>query len=121
MYLGMKIKCMQLHNVIWAWSMSPSVYIQEAVRMCENYVAEHLSKGYKLPMWEENPFDIGNSPELHMFTVLGPDERSYYHSLLGVMKWMIKIGQININTRYHHIQQCQDRGIWRQCFILWVV
>ena len=24
MYLGTKLKCMQLHNGIWAWSMSPS-------------------------------------------------------------------------------------------------
>ena len=27
MYLGTKLKCMQIHNGIWAWSMSLSKYI----------------------------------------------------------------------------------------------
>ena len=36
MYLGMKLKLMQLHNGIWAWSMSPSKYVQEALRICKN-------------------------------------------------------------------------------------
>ena len=38
MYLGTKIKYMQLHNGIWDWSMSPSKNVQEAVRMGEEYV-----------------------------------------------------------------------------------
>ena len=40
MYLGTKLKCMQLHNGIYAWSMSPSKYIQEAVRICKEYIAK---------------------------------------------------------------------------------
>ena len=44
-YLGRKLKCMQLYNGIWAWSMSPSKDVQEAVRTCKEYVAKHLSKG----------------------------------------------------------------------------
>ena len=32
-YLSMKLKHMQLHNGIWPWSMSPSNYIQGAVRV----------------------------------------------------------------------------------------
>ena len=46
MYLGTKLKCMLLHNGIWAWSMSPSKYVQEAVRICKEFVARHLSKEY---------------------------------------------------------------------------
>ena len=48
MYQGMKHLCMQLHNGIWAWLMSPSKYVQKAVRICAEYVAKHLSKGYHL-------------------------------------------------------------------------
>ena len=44
MYLGTKLKHMQLHNGIWAWSMSPSKYVSEAVRICKEFVAKHLSK-----------------------------------------------------------------------------
>ena len=35
MYLVTKLKCMQLHNGIWAWPMSPSTYVKEAVRICD--------------------------------------------------------------------------------------
>ena len=41
MYSGTKLKQMQLHNGIWAWSMSPSKDVQEAVRICKEYFA-HL-------------------------------------------------------------------------------
>ena len=44
MYLGMKLESMQLHNDIWAWSMSSSKYVQEAVKIYKEYVARHLSK-----------------------------------------------------------------------------
>ena len=53
-YLGMKLKCIQLHNGIWAWSMSPSKYVQEAVRIYKEYVAKHLNEGYKLPKRVDN-------------------------------------------------------------------
>ena len=42
MYLGIKLKCIQQDNDIWAWSMSPSKYVQEAGRICEQYIAKHL-------------------------------------------------------------------------------
>ena len=58
MYLGTKLKHMQIHNGIWAWSMSPSKYVQEAVRICKENVAKHLSKGYKLPKRAENLFKV---------------------------------------------------------------
>ena len=44
--------------------MSPFEYIQEAVGICEEYVAKHFSKGYRLLKRAENPFDMGNCPEL---------------------------------------------------------
>ena len=78
MYLGTKLKHMQLHNGIWAWSMSPSKYVQEAVWICEEYAARYLSKGYRLPKREINPFESGYFPGLDVSLILGPDEASYY-------------------------------------------
>ena len=59
MYLGTKLKHMQLNNGIWAWSMSPSKYVQEAVGTFKEYVAKQLSKGCRLPKRADNPFDSG--------------------------------------------------------------
>ena len=38
-------------------------------------------------------------PHLDVSPVLEPDEASYDQSLEGVMTWMIKTGQIDINTK----------------------
>ena len=71
-YLGTKLKCMQLHNDIWALLMSIYMYVQETVRICEEYVAKHLTKGYKLPRRAVNPFKCGHCLELDVFLVLRP-------------------------------------------------
>ena len=97
-YLGTKLKCMQLHNGIWAWSMSPSKYVQRAVKICKEYIAKHLHRGYKVPIGADNSFKCGYSPELDKSLSLVPEEASYYQSLIGVMRWMIKIGHIDLNT-----------------------
>ena len=64
MYLGTKLKHMQLYNGIWAWSVSPSKFFQEAGRICEKYVTKHLSKGYQLPSRAEYPFTVAIAPNL---------------------------------------------------------
>ena len=92
MYLDTKLKCMQLHNGIWAWSMSSSKYFQEAMRICKEYAARHLSKDYRLPKRADNPFKTGYCPIMDVSLVLGSDEASYYQSLRGVMRWMIEKG-----------------------------
>ena len=37
-YLGAKLKLVQLENNVWCWTLSPSKYIQESVRNCENHL-----------------------------------------------------------------------------------
>ena len=41
-YLGAKLRKVQLNNGMFAWGMSPAKYVQEAMRNLE----EHLTKGY---------------------------------------------------------------------------
>ena len=79
--------------------MSPSKYVKEAVRICEVYIAKHWNMGYQLLRRAENQFENGYCPELDVSLALKPDEASYYQFLLGVMRWMIKMGHININTK----------------------
>ena len=69
MYLGTKLKCMQLHTGIWAWSMSPSMYVQKAVSIYD--VAKYLSKGYNFPRMADNPFAIGYCPKFDVSSILG--------------------------------------------------
>ena len=73
--------------------------VQEGVRICKEYIAKHLSKGYRLAQKEENPFSTVYSPEMDMFLALRPTEASYYQSLIGVMRRMVEIWNIDINTK----------------------
>ena len=64
-------------NYIMASGLRQSKYVQEAVRICESYVAKHLSKVNKLLIRADNPFKSGCCPELDVFPVLELDEVSY--------------------------------------------
>ena len=45
-----------------------------------------------------NPFVGGYRPETDMTDPLDPDRAPYYHTMVGVMRWMVEIGRIDIAT-----------------------
>ena len=45
-----------------------------------------------------NPFVGGYIPEIDMTDPLDPDRASYYQTMIGVMRWMVEIGRIDIAT-----------------------
>ena len=45
-----------------------------------------------------NLFVGGNRPETDMTDPLDPDRASYYQTMIGVMRWMVEIGRIDIDT-----------------------
>ena len=54
-------------------SLSLSKFVWEAVRICVEYVTEHLSKGYTLKEGKK-PFAMGYCPDFDVSPVLGPEE-----------------------------------------------
>ena len=51
-----------------------------------------------MPKKAENPFKMGYDPELNTSPDLDPDTVSYFLTLIGILRWMIKLGRINIIT-----------------------
>ena len=47
-----------------------------------------------------NPFVGEYRPEKDMTDPLDPDRASYYQTMIGVMRWMVEIGRIDIATEY---------------------
>ncbi len=45
-YLGAKLRWTRLKNGVWAWGLSPSKYVAQAVKNCEQYLLEKLSNWY---------------------------------------------------------------------------
>ena len=97
-YLGAKVKQMRMPNGVMAWSLSPSQYVQEAVKNTEIYVKEKLGERWSLPKTAKNPFPTGYEPPLDVSPELDPELSSYYQSLIGMLRWMVEIGRIDINT-----------------------
>jgi len=85
-YLGAKVTKMNLINGTWCWTLSPSKYVQEAVKNCEFALNDSFDGAYKLPKNAPNPFPVGYKPELDVTKPLEPELASYYQSLVGVMR-----------------------------------
>ena len=94
-YLGTKIKLTTLPNGVKAWGQSSSHYIQNAVSNLEEWMEKN---GYKLPRKASTPMSTSYRPELDVSPVLHATLANYYQSLIGVLRWAIEIGRIDITT-----------------------
>ena len=83
MYLDMNLQLMQLCNGIMAQSwVNPTMSM--AVRICKDYVTAYFSSSRWLPK-KADAFSIGYYLALEVSPALGPNEESYYQSLMGVI------------------------------------
>ena len=48
-YLGAKLRQTQLPNGVWAWALSPSIYVNQAVKNCETHLKDNYDGKYSLP------------------------------------------------------------------------
>ena len=97
-YLGAKLSRTILSNGLWAYAMSPSKYVQQAVSNCTKHLKDNYGGRFSLPKRAPNPFMMDYAPEMDQTDVLTPDLASYYQSLIGIMRWMIEIGRVDIAT-----------------------
>ena len=97
-YLGANLKRIQLKNGLWAWSVSPSRYMHQSVKNVEKYIVENLGEIWKFPSSAYNPFTIGYSPDIDEYPELDSFLASYYQSHIGILRWMVELGRVEINT-----------------------
>lgn len=94
-YLGGKLRKVVLENGAASWAFSSTQYVQEAVNNVEQYL---LKRGEKLLAKATAPMSKGYRPEIDMSEELGEDESSYYQSLIGVLRWIVELGRVDICT-----------------------
>ena len=118
----MKLKQTRLENGVWAWALSPSKYVNQAIKNCENHLSENYGGKYTLPKKAENLFRMGYEPELDESTPLDAELSSYYQSIIGVMPWMVELGRIDIVTEVSllssHLAYPGEGHLRRRC-TLW--
>ena len=83
----------QLPNGVESWAISTSQYVQEAVKNIEAHlkrIGMALQKGMNSPLSSKYCPECDASPELNDI------EGSYYASLIGILRWIVEMGQIVI-------------------------
>jgi hypothetical protein len=97
MYLGTKLKLMQMSNQVWVWGMSPLKYINETASYCKKYLNSNYDSWYVLPTQAANPLPWDFSLNYET-PALDSDQAPYFQSIISVMQWMCKIRCITIAT-----------------------
>jgi Reverse transcriptase (RNA-dependent DNA polymerase) len=95
-YLGCKMSQHILPNGVKAWLQSPSKYIQEAVRNAEVYFTKEFGMPFRRKV--RSPFTSDYRPELDGSEELNTDMSSRYQSDIGILRWIVEIGRIDIIT-----------------------
>ena len=92
-YLGRHMRKVTLENGQDAWAFGYSQYYQAAVASVETFLAE---SGAKLPSLSDTPIQTSYRPELEISAELGPTEEAYFNSLIGILRWIIELGRVEI-------------------------
>jgi hypothetical protein len=91
--LGADIRRHDLSDGAQAWALSSDTYVKRAVLEVER----ELALGNKqLKKKVVSPMASGYRPELDGSPELDDDKASYYASLMGVLRWCIELGRIDI-------------------------
>ena len=96
LYLGGHLGKVQMENGVWAWAYSASQYVRAAVKNVEDYCAKEENKRWKLPKVAETPLTTSYRPELDVSPELRPAEAAYYQSLIGILRWIVELGRVDI-------------------------
>ena len=92
-YLGGKVSSVTLENGVKAFSFSASQYVKAAVANVESTLSE---KGEKLPCKANTPLSPHYRPEVDVTDELNHTDAAYYQSLIGILRWMVELGRIDI-------------------------
>jgi hypothetical protein len=91
-YLGAKLHQCTLPNGVHAWALSPSKYVQEAVKMVEQHLT---AKGMPFKKRVTSSFLSRFVPELDVSKELDHSEAKWYQSQVGVLRWTVELGHVD--------------------------
>jgi hypothetical protein len=92
-YLGGNLQEVTPENSAMVWAFGSCQYVQLAVKNVE----EHFqAKEEKLPYKAPTPLSSGYRPEIDNSPELNNNNATYYHSLIGILQWIVKLGRADI-------------------------
>ena len=107
-YLGGNMRQVKIYNGSKAWAFSSSQYVVEAVKNVEQYL---LRKENKLNSKAGTPIYNGYRPETEATDELRPVDAAYYQLLIGILRWMVDLGRVDICVEVSMLPSCLDMPI----------
>jgi len=95
LYLGGHLRQVKIDDGTLAWAFSSTQYVKAAVSNVESYLRK---KGERLKPKASSPLPRDYRPEIDVSDELGHEEASYYQSLIGILRWMVELGRVDICT-----------------------
>ena len=83
-----------LENGQKCWAFGSGQYVEKAV---QNIIAYLKKRGKGLAAKALTPMSSGYRPEIDITPELGKEDAAYYHSLIGVLRWIVELGRVDIN------------------------
>jgi hypothetical protein len=105
-YLGADMEKVQLPSGKTEWAMGSKTYVKNAVKVVESLIAEDNPE-VKLKTTARNPFPSGYKPELDVTTELNDELGSRFLQLIGILRWAIKLGRLDIFVEVSQLSQHQ--------------
>jgi len=111
-YLGGKVRKVQLDTGVMCWSFSSSQYVQEACRNVRKYLKDKYGddkiqdRQYLMPKKAGAALSNGSCPEIDVTPELLPEDAAYYQSLIGVLRWMVELGRVDIGCEVSMLSSC---------------
>mmetsp|Transcript_15996 Transcript_15996/g.23839 ORF Transcript_15996/g.23839 Transcript_15996/m.23839 type:complete len:1130 (+) Transcript_15996:7540-10929(+) len=108
-YLGANVEKVQLEDGSVAWSTTSEEYCRAAIDNVEKMLELEGTQPLKVfgAKAGERPFPAPYRPEVDVTKVLGDDLHSRYLQLIGVLRWAIELGRIDIITEVSVLSQHQ--------------
>ena len=86
--------------------MFPRTYVKNAIKIVENLLAED-GDGTRMKSSARDPFPSGYRPEMDVTTELQNELVSCFLQLIGILRWAVEIGRLDIYLEVSQLSQHQ--------------
>ena len=97
-YLGSKLRKVDLPNGTYAWSLSSSKYVKEAIANVKRALEQDNAIGKALKAKVKTPWPAGYEAELDTSAELNAKDANFYQHLIGVLHWIVELGRVDVIT-----------------------
>ena len=121
------MRLVELETGVKAWAFSSSKHVQQAANNVDTELRKRFkgsdefgdAGGLNLKKIPSAPLRTDYCPELDVSPELNPNDAAYYQSLIGILRWIVELGRVDMTTEVSVMSSClalPREGHLRQLF-----